>query len=288
MSAISTTGFLSGFLGIDVGSSRVKLGWFPPAGDCMSAPSPLLTQPSLFPIAAPKLPQPAETLAVSHRGGEGKIQGEIRDWVEELSATESPRFVSSVHPGAAEVVQAIFAGEMQVLTAADLPLEVHVDHPERVGIDRLLSALAVNRLRQPGQPAIVVDLGTACTVDFVSADGAFEGGAILPGTTLSAAALHTGTATLPQLTPGDFDSPPTVVGKSTQAAIASGVYWGLVGAVRELIARLTDECTETPQLFITGGEAARLVAHLENDLQPPRHLPSLVLSGIALVAEELS
>ena len=117
----------------------------------------------------------------------------------------------------------------------------------------------MNRLRTPGHPAIVVDLGTACTVDFVSADGAFEGGAILPGTTLSAAALHTGTATLPQLTTENIDASPTVVGKSTQAAIASGIYWGLVGAVRELIARISDESTETPQLFITGGEAERLV-----------------------------
>ena len=125
MSAISTSGFQSGFLGIDVGSSRVKLGWFPPAEDCTSAPSPLLTQPSLFPIAAPKLPQPVETLAVSHRGG-SDIQSEIRDWVEGLSATESPCFVASVHPGAAEVVQAIIEGDMQVLTAADLPLEVRV------------------------------------------------------------------------------------------------------------------------------------------------------------------
>ncbi len=287
MNTSTTGGFLSGFLGIDVGSSRVKLGWFPPVGECTSDPSPLLTQPSLLPIAAPKLPQPEATLAVSHCDG-GDMAAKISAWLEPFAATELPRFVASVHPGATATVGEIFAGDMRVLTADDLPLPVRVEHPERVGIDRLLSAVAVNQLRASGQPAIVVDLGTACTVDFISSDGAFEGGTILPGTTLSAAALHTGTATLPQLSTDNFDAPPAVVGKSTQAAIASGIYWGLVGAVRELVDRITRESTKVPQLFVTGGEAARLVAQLESESQPPRHLPNLVLSGIAIVAEELS
>ena len=216
------------------------------------------------------------------------MAAKISAWLEPFDATELPRFVASVHPGATATVGEILAGDMRVLTADDLPLEVRVEHPERVGIDRLLSAVAVNRLRASEQPAIIVDLGTACTVDFLSADGAFEGGAILPGTTLTAAALHTGTATLPQLLTDNFDTPPTVVGKSTQAAIASGIYWGLVGAVRELVDRITRESAKVPQLFVTGGEASRLVAHLQSENQPPRHLPSLVLSGIAIVAEELS
>ncbi len=269
-----------GFLAIDVGSSRVKLGWFPPPGECTSE-----LQPSLFPIAAPKLPQPEATLAVSHRGGVD-FKAEINEWLGEFDATESRRFVASVHPGATVVVQEIFAGDMRVLTNSDLPIEVRVDQPECVGIDRLLNAVAVNRLRQSQQPAIVVDLGTACTVDLISAEGAFEGGAILPGATLSAAALHSGTATLPQLTAESFDIPPAVVGKSTQAAISSGLYWGIIGAVHELVARISLESTEPPQLFLTGGEASRLVAHLTNHVQKPRHIPNLVLAGIAIVAND--
>ncbi len=282
-----TASATSGFLAIDIGSSRVKLGWFPPAGECTSDPSPFLTQPSLFPIAAPKLPQPEATLAVSHRG-EVDLEGEINAWLEQIGAAEPRRFVGSVHPEAMVRVQELFASELRVLAAADLPIDVRVEHPERVGIDRLLNGVAVNRLRQPERPAIVVDLGTACTVDLISAEGVFEGGTILPGTTLSAAALHSGTATLPQLTTKNFESPPAVVGKSTQEAIFAGLYWGLVGAVHELTARITQECPQPPQLFLTGGEATRLVAHLTNDLQKFRHLPNLVLSGIALVAEELS
>ena len=271
-----------GFLAIDVGSSRVKLGWFPAVGECTSE-----LQPSLFPIAAPKLPQPETTLAVSHCNG-ADVEAEINAWFGEFGTAEPRRFVASVHPGAMARVEEIFAGELRLLTVADLPIEVRVEHPERVGIDRLLSAVAVNRLRQPKQPAIVVDLGTACTVDLIAADGAFEGGAILPGTTLAAAALHTGTATLPQLAAESFERPPAVVGKSTNGAISAGLYWGLVGAVRELIARITRECKVPPQLFLTGGEASWLVEHLTSDAEPPRHLPSLVLSGIAIVAEDWS
>jgi len=279
---ISDTTASSGFLVIDVGSSRVKLGWFQPSGECTSE-----LKPSALPIAAPHLPQPSETLAVSHRG-EADISGEIKAWLEQCVAAEPRCFVASVHPAAMAVVREIFPDQLQVLSAADLPIEVRVEHPERVGIDRLLNAVAVNRLRQPERPALVVDLGTACTVDLITAEGTFEGGAILPGVTLSAAALHTGTASLPLLEAESFDSPPPLVGKSTQAAISSGLYWGMVGAVRELVDRMSRKCTQTPQLFITGGGAPLLVAHLSVDKEPPRHSPHLVLAGIVLAANNLA
>lgn len=271
-----------GILAIDVGSSRVKLGWFPPPGECTSE-----VEPTLFPIAAVKLPQPEATIAIAHCG-EVDLGGKIREWIGQLGTAEPQRFVASVHPEATAKVEEIFPGPSRMLRCAELPIEIHVDQPERVGIDRLLNAVAVNRLRQPQRPAIVVDLGTACTIDLISPQGAFEGGAILPGTALSSAALHSGTAALPLLTPKSFDKPPAIVGKSTQQAITAGLYWGLVGAVRELIERVACECSKPPQLFITGGEAARLVAHLRYDEESPRHIPNLVLAGIALVAEELS
>ena len=67
-----------------------------------------------------------------------------------------------------------------LLTSGDLPLVVKLPRPDMVGVDRLLDALAANRLRTPGRPAVVVDVGSAITVDLVDADGAFLGGAILP------------------------------------------------------------------------------------------------------------
>lgn len=271
----------SGLVAIDVGSSRVKLGWFPPAGECTSE-----KQLSFLPIAASPLAQPADTLAVAHDDS-ARLQQEIHDWLAEIDAAEARFLAASVHPEALASVQACFDRSLETLTFEQLPLEIRVEQPERVGIDRLLSAVAVNRLRQPRQAAIVVDSGTACTVDLVAADGAFEGGAILPGIGLSAAALHRGTAALPQLSIDTIGDATPVVGKSTQAAITSGLHWGFVGAVQGIVDRIAAECSARPPLFLTGGGAPRLMALLSSE-QQVRHLPSLILSGIALVAEELS
>jgi type III pantothenate kinase len=125
-----------------------------------------------------------------------------------------------------------------------LPLEIEVDFPERVGIDRLLNAVAANAIRDLSQPAIIVNSGTAVTVDLVGGEGAFLGGAILPGILLSAKALHAETTTLPHVDPWKLlkDEPP-VLGKNTEAAIASGLYWGHLGAVRELVGRLMERVT---------------------------------------------
>ncbi len=270
-----------GLLAIDVGSSRVKLGWFPPDGACTSAPA-----STSLPIASTPLPQPTETLAVSH-ANQATMWAEIGSWLQEFCPSGPPGFLASVHPATSAVIQEIFANRLHALAAKDLPISIRVEHPDRVGIDRLLNAVAVNRIRAINQPAIVVDLGTACTVDLVASDGAFEGGAILPGVTLAATALHAGTASLPELGLGDFNDQPSAVGKSTQEAITSGLYWGMIGAVRELVTRIGRDCPQQPQLFLTGGGAASLAEHLASDVSPARHVPNLVLSGIAAVAEEM-
>lgn len=271
-----------GFLAIDVGSSRVKLGWFSPAGSCSSEPA-----ATALPIAISPVPQPAETLAVSH-ANPAKLWSGIGGWLQEYCPNSPPGFIASVHPEASALVQEMFANRLHVLSNEELPIAVRVEQPERVGIDRLLNAVTANRIRQAESPAIVVDVGTACTVDLVAPDGAFEGGAILPGASLAAGALHSGTATLPQLELENLGATPDAVGKSTQAAISSGVYWGMIGAVRELIERMSRGCERTPQLMLTGGGAKHLVEHLAGPTQAPRHIPNLVLSGIALVAEAVS
>ena len=271
-----------GFLAIDVGSSRVKLGWFPPVGECTSE-----SKPSELPIAAPRLPQPEATLAVSHHD-QGVLWSQIGAWLQEFCPQAPPGYIASVHPNTAALVQEIFGSRLRPVVTGDLSIDVRVDQPERVGIDRLLNAVAVNRLRQPSRSAIVVDLGTAGKVDLIGPDGAFEGGAILPGVNLAAKSLHTGTASLPQLRSEDFDQTAPIVGKSTQQAITSGIYWGIIGAVRELVTRMSQMCDQPPQLFFTGGGAQQLVLHLQDDQTFIRHIPNLVLTGVALVAEQAS
>jgi type III pantothenate kinase len=154
----------------------------------------------------------------------------------------------------------------------------------KVGIDRLLNAVAANILRPEGRPAILVDTGTATTVDYITAQGAFAGGAILPGFELSARALHDYTALLPlvsidELATGLHEP----VGTNTRQALRSGLFWGQLGAVRELIGRLHDRSAAPPFLLLTGGGASLLAAHLPE----ARLEPHLALQGLKHVADSL-
>ncbi len=172
-----------------------------------------------------------------------------------------------------------------LLVNDDLPIEIHLDAPELVGADRLLAAVAVNRIRTPGQPAIVVDAGSAITVDMVSADGVFEGGAILPGLEMVARAMDEQTDLLPFVKYSISDGPPPVVGKSTSAAIGSGLFWGSIGAVREVVDRISSDVKGDIQLFLAGGDAEKLSPFLPSTA---KIVPELVLAGIAMTYWDLN
>ncbi len=167
--------------------------------------------------------------------------------------------------------------ELMLLTSGDLPLAVKLPRPDMVGVDRLLDALAANRLRTPGRPAVVVDVGSAITVDLIDADGAFLGGAILPGTAMSARALHEFTDLLPQIDMAELAEPPPALGTATVAAMRSGLFWGAVGSVRQLVEQLTGN--RDAEVLLTGG-AGPVVAQLMGT--SARYVPHLTLAGIAL------
>ncbi len=165
---------------------------------------------------------------------------------------------------------------------ADIPLAARVDEPDKVGLDRLANALAADRLRSADRGAIVVDLGSAITVDVVSRDGAFLGGAILPGIAMAARALHEFTDLLPLEPMSELAQPPAPLGKTTSACLQSGLYWGAIGGVRELIARLSADAGK-PHLFVTGGAGAAAAGLLTGAGESPAVLvPHLTLAGIAL------
>jgi type III pantothenate kinase len=165
---------------------------------------------------------------------------------------------------------------------AELPIDIGVEFPETVGIDRLLAAVGANHLRETGQPAVVIDSGTATTVDFVNSDGVFCGGAILPGFELGARALHEHTARLPRVVFDRDMEPPSEIGRNTEAAITSGLYWGQVGAVKELMRRMMHVADHRhPLLLLTGGAAPLLHPHLPSIVRCELHL---VLQGLALTA----
>lgn len=149
----------------------------------------------------------------------------------------------------------------------DLGIKVMVDRPEEVGADRLVNALAV--AERHVVPAIVVDFGTATSFDVVDGAGNFQGGVIAPGPILSVAALHAAAAKLPEI---EVARPERVIGKNTVGAMHSGVYWGYVGLVEGLVARISAELGGNVTVVATGGlaqlftEATPVINSLDPDL----------------------
>jgi type III pantothenate kinase len=155
----------------------------------------------------------------------------------------------------------------------------NVRFPDRVGIDRLLAAAAALAIRPFHVPKIIVDAGTAVTIDLVDEAGVFQGGSILPGAVAMTQALSSLAEALPAVSHDFFTQSeiPDALGKSTEEALASGLYWGMIGGIRETIQQLSRQLTAPPTVFTTGGDAE----HLPIDGQ---WIPDLVLAGIAQVA----
>jgi type III pantothenate kinase len=261
---------------VDIGNSRVKLGRFDRAAPARDLPAPTATLE--LPLTSP--------------AGEFDSQ-RFTDWCNEQLDGNADWLVSSVHRGATkQLVTATTELGAQLgrtwtvrqLVFADVALVVEVDSPERVGMDRLMGAVAADRLRPADRAAIVVDLGTAIKVALLSDAGAFVGGAILPGMAMSARALEQQTDALPRVAVDHWQQPPRPLGKSTVPAIESGIFWGAVGAIRELVSRLSKSLAEPPAVFVTGG-GSQLVADVlaEEHGIALRHVPHLVLSGVAIV-----
>lgn len=141
------------------------------------------------------------------------------------------------------------------------------------GQDRLLNALAA--FDHMKQACVVVDAGTAVTVDFVDGEGVFQGGAIAPGATMQLHALHAHTAGLPHI---HIARPSAdVFGKDTNQAMLNGVYYGIRGLVRSLVERYAEAYEAYPPIIATGGDAPLI---FEGDEQIDRIVPDLTLWGI--------
>jgi len=135
-------------------------------------------------------------------------------------------------------------------------LKIRYKNPAEVGADRIAGAVGA-AARYPEQDVIIVDLGTATTVEAVSAQREYLGGAIVPGVLVSMNALEQNTARLPKV---EIVRPERTCGRSTVESIQSGLYWGHVGMIREIRDRLVRECFEgrNPVVVGTGGFAGLL------------------------------
>jgi len=160
-------------------------------------------------------------------------------------------------------------------------LKIKYRNPAEVGADRVACAIGAAQ-RRPGRDLLVVDCGTATTIEVVTAAGDYLGGAILPGIGISAEMLSSRTAKLPQV---EISRPDSVLGRSSTESILSGLYHGHVGAIRNVITLLVKECFggERPRVVGTGGFARMFADEQLFD----EVVPELVLFGLKR-ADELN
>ena len=135
-------------------------------------------------------------------------------------------------------------------------IAVLYDDPREVGPDRIANAVAAKE--RYGSPCIVVDFGTSTNFDAVSSGGEYVGGVLAPGIEISMDALFARAA---RLTKVDFVDPPSVIGKTTAAALQSGVVYGFAGQVDGIVARMRGELGDTAPVIATGGLADLIAPH---------------------------
>lgn len=157
--------------------------------------------------------------------------------------------------------------------SVDLGIQVIMDMPAgEVGADRLANAVGGHVMF--GKPLIIVDFGTATTFDVIDASGNYVGGVISPGVNLSLEALHSKTAQLPRIA---VAAPRRAIGKDTLTAMQSGIYWGYVGLIEGVVARIRSEFGGELMVVATGGLAplfAKATAVIE------RHEPEITMRGL--------
>jgi type III pantothenate kinase len=169
-----------------------------------------------------------------------------------------------------------------------VPLPIRVDRPDEVGADRLVNALAASRLH--GAPAVVVDFGTATTLDCVAPDGAYVGGAIAPGLELGLEALAARTAKLPRI---ELRAPDRAIGRDTVSAMQAGTVFGYQALAAGLLERVRRELADAHgrepsqvRAILTGGLSTAPWARTLPGIDAID--PDLTLKGLAILHAEVS
>jgi len=151
-------------------------------------------------------------------------------------------------------------GQPPIIVNSDLNfgIEINTEIPSKVGQDRLINALAA--YQEYKTSLIVIDCGTATTLDVVTAEGVFEGGVICPGLLISAEVLFSKAAQLFQV---NLEIPENLIGKNTTDSVKSGLIYGYGGMIDSLINKLAKEIVKMdqpyPTVVITGGLANKLL-----------------------------
>lgn len=206
-------------------------------------------------------------------GGLAAIWGEMGSVGKIAACSVNPEGLEALH-GAAEAI-----GQDVLVIGRDLPLPIETNspHPGAIGTDRLCAAAAA--YDQLGVACVVADFGSAITIDCVSEEGVFQGGAIMPGLQMGARALASQTAQLPQV---QIVDPDWVYGRDTDQAIIGGLVRGARGALRELVETYATEMGSWPMVILTGGDARVICRDVNESDIAQAIVDDLVLRGVAI------
>lgn len=200
-----------------------------------------------------------------------------------IEDAEAVVLIASVDGATCEKVTSLVRKELQanplrVEQDVNIPVGRQLDPEAIVGEDRLLNAAAAFHSLQ--QAVVVVDAGTAVTVDLVDGAGTFHGGSIAPGVAMQLKALSEHTDQLPDIT---MAKPEEAIGHNTVEAIRSGVFFGIRGLVRALVEQYAVELGAFPLVIATGGDAELL---FQDDELVDRVIPDLTLQGLGVTAKK--
>lgn len=247
-------------LAVDIGNTNVVVGVF--AGDVLRTAWRLET-------AHGKMPDEWWALLATLAGQDGIDTGQITG---AILASGVPRLTTTF----SEIIERrIGSRPIEVSAAIDLGIQVRTDNPAEVGPDRLANAVAAQA--RYACPAVVVDFGTATTLDVVSAEGDYLGGAIAPGVTVALEAL---TRRAARLSAVPLVPPPHAIGRNTTEAIQSGTVLGYLGLIEGLLTRVTAELPRQPTVIATGGLGALFAQH---SAMIDAYEPNLTLHGLNLI-----
>jgi type III pantothenate kinase len=222
---------------------------------------------AIDPASLPNADIPAIAAAIDHLAEEHDIDTVV---LATVNRTVSDQLARAIGSSLVDV--------LQINRDIPIPLQHTLEDAAiaATGQDRLLAAVAAYRIA--GQACVVVDAGTAITVDFVDGKGTFQGGAIAPGLRMSLRALHEQTDALPEVA---FASPDAAIpfARNTTEAMLHGVFYGARGLVRQLAERYAIAYEAYPVIIATGGDAQTI---FESEDLIERIVPELTLKGIAM------
>ena len=158
----------------------------------------------------------------------------------------------------------------------NFPTELEI--PSEIGTDRIVNALCAWRLYQ--KPSVIIDFGTATTFDVVGKNGVYLGGVIAPGVNLSINALHSAAARLPRIA---ITKQERVIGKNTVSAMSSGIYWGYIGLIKNILSKIESELNYKMLVLATGGLSDLFINEVSKDIIVNK---DLTIKGLFIAYQE--